>query len=326
MVLTALAIVVTVLVVTRPSDSDRVAALGERIRCPVCQGESIADSPSSLARDMMALVEDRVAESRSDEEILDELLSSYSDAVLLDPPASGATLVLWLAPLGALMVGVVVIVWWRRHPGDETPPPLTDGAAPRSRRRIIVGGLVLTAAFAGIVVMAGFFLQDRGGPASGAADLSGQDLSEVSNQTMEAVIGANLDNPQISGMRLALAERYFDEGDYQSAFDHYMAVARSPTSTDAQAITALIRLGWMAWDGSRAADAALGMFDQALAIDPSSTTALYLKGQVLWCGKFDPDQAARLFDEILGQPSIDQESRDQVRADVAAIDRGETCQ
>lgn len=321
--LLVMAAVLVTLVATSPSQADRVEAIGNRIKCPVCQGESIADSPSRMARDMMSLVEDRVADGASNQAIVDELLLSYSGAVLLDPPARGPTLVLWIAPLAALILGVGVIWWWRRHPGREEPgDPAGDG----SRLRRVAPLLLLAAAFAVIVVVAGAFLQEREGPTAGAADLADQDLSEVSNQTMEAVIAANEDHPEVSGMRLALAERYYEEGDFQSAFPHYLEVAESPDATDIQAATALIRLGWMAWQGNGETQAALDLFDEALAIDPDSDTARYLKARVLWCGAGDLEQAADLMEDVLADPDLADESRQVIREDLEAIDSGADCE
>jgi cytochrome c-type biogenesis protein CcmH len=318
--LVVMAATLVALVVTNPTDADRVEFIGDRIKCPVCQGESIANSPSQMARDMMALVAERVAEGQSDEAIIDELITSYSGAVLLDPPARGSTLVLWLAPLVALVLGIGIIVWWRRHPGDEPA-----SAVEPSRARRLVPLLILAGAFATIVVVAGFFLQDRAGPNTGIADIAEQDLEDVSNETMEAVISANADHPQVDGMRLALAERYYEEGDFSAAFPHYFAVVESPNATDPQATTALIRLGWMAWQGNGEAETAINLLDQALAIDRGSDTARYLKAQVLWCGTDEPDRAAELLTEILGDNDLADESRDVIESDLAQINSGESC-
>ena len=318
-----MAVTLLVLVATSPSEADRVEAIGSRIKCPVCQGESIADSPSQMARDMMALVEERVADDASDAAIVDELLFSYSGAVLLDPPASGSTLVLWLSPLVAIIVGTGVIVWWRRHPPPEVSP---DDSPSRSRARRFAPLLVLAGAFAIIVVLAGFFLQERTGPASGVAGLAGQDLEDVSNETMEAVVAANAAHPQVDGMRLALAERYYEEGDFQAAFPHYLAVAESANSTDTQAVTALIRLGWMAWQGNGEAATAVDLFDEALAIDSDSDTARYLKALVLWCGANELDRAAGLLEDVLSDPDLADESREVVQSDLDAIRSGAGCQ
>lgn len=315
-----MAAVLVVLVASNPSQADRIQTIGERIRCPVCQGESIAASPSPMARDMMALVADRVEQGHDDGAIVDELLSSYSGAVLLDPPRSGATLLLWIAPLAALIIGLGVIVWWRRHPST---PAATSPQSSRARR--LAPLLLLAGAFAAIVVVAGFFLQDRAGPASGVADLSGQDLDQVSNETMEAVIAANTDNPQVDGMRLALAERYYEAGDFRSAFPHYFAVAGSRDASDPQAVTALIRLGWMTWLGNGEAATAVDLLDQALDIDPASDTARYLKAQVLWCGLDDQEGAAVLLEEVLAGSDMTGESRQVVEADLGAVRSGEAC-
>ena len=315
-----MAALLVVLVATNPSPADRIQAIGERIKCPVCQGESIAASPTPKARDMMGLVADRVEQGHDDEAIVDELLSSYSGAVLLDPPRSGATLLLWLAPIAALAVGVGVIMWWRKHPSTPVSP-----SPQRSRARRLSPLLILAGAFAAIVVVAGFFLQDRAGPASGVADLSGQDLDQVSNETMEAVIAANADNPQVDGMRLALAERYYEVGDFRSAFPHYFAVAGSPDASDPQAVTALIRLGWMTWEGNSESATAIDLLDQALAIDPGSDTARYLKAQVLWCGLDDPEGAGGLLEEVLASSDMTGESRRVVEAELASIRSGEAC-
>jgi cytochrome c-type biogenesis protein CcmH len=317
-----LAVLVIGLVVTAETPDDRVERIGSSIRCPVCQGESIADSPATMAVDMIGLIEERVAAGRSDGQIIDELLGSFSGAVLLDPPASGSTLVLWLAPLAALLVGIAVIIWWKRHP-DRAEPEARP--APTRRNRRLVGGLVLIGGFVAIVVVASALLQDRSDITSGAADVSVDDLDDVSNDTMEAVISANLANPEIDGMRLALAERYFSSGDFRSAFPHFLAVAQSTTADNEEATLALIRLGWMAYDGNGEVETATDLLDQALEITPNSPVALYLKGQVLWCGAGDTTGAAELFEEVLDQPNLPGETRETVEADLSRLVSGGAC-
>ncbi len=319
--LVIMAAVLVLLVATAPSDTDRVRSIGDRIRCPVCQGETIANSPTQMARDMMALVSERVSDGWSDEAIVGELLASYSGAVLLDPPARGSTLLLWVAPAVALGAGVAVILWWKRHP-PETP---AERPPERSRSRRLAPLLVLAGAFAVIVVVAGFFIQEREGPITGVANIAGQDLDDVSNETMEAVIAANADHPEVDGMRLALAERYYEEGEFRSAFPHYLAVAESENASGSQTTASLIRLGWMTWEGNAEATTALELFDQALHIDPDSTVARYLKAQVLWCGVGDLQAASDLLEAILADPELADDSRGLIEMDLAAISSGATC-
>ena len=313
-----MAVTLLTLVFTSPTPTDRVEAIGDRIKCPVCQGESISNSPAPMARDMMSLVSERVSSGMSDEEIIAELLASYSGAVLLDPPASGSTLALWMAPLAALLVGGAVIFWWMRHPPAESP-----GAYPTGRRPV-VGWIVFAAALAAIVVVAGFSIQERTGNASGVAALVPDDVDQVSNETLEAVIAANLDHPQINGMRLALARRYVTEADYGAAIEHYLAVAESPTASDEQQVVALVQMGRLVWDGNAEADLAIGLFDRALELDPGSAPALYHKAIVTWCGLGDAGGASELLATVVevGAPA---ELVQAAREDLSAIENGEAC-
>lgn len=320
--ITLIGIIVVILTATYELPQDRVERIGSLIKCPVCQGESIANSPATMARDMMDLIGARVDAGRSDDAIIDELLSSFTGAILLDPPVSGSTLLLWLAPLGAVLVGIAVIWWWWRHPGIEPVGPV---GPTHSRRRGWVGGLVLAGGIGLIVLIAGAFLQDRAGTTSGAAQVGIDSLDDVSDETMEAVIAANLDNPQINGMRLALAERYFATGDYQAAFPHFLSVAESETATRSEATTALIRLGWMAYDGNGETEAATSLFDQALELSPESSVALYLKGQVLWCGTGDAATASQLFEQVLSSPDLESDTREQVQKDYDLANSGASC-
>jgi cytochrome c-type biogenesis protein CcmH len=110
----ALAAVVVIGLITAPSaEANRAEAIGSRIKCPVCQGEAIADSPAELSESMMALVEERIAQGWSDEQIIDAFVASYGEWILLDPPIAPATALLWLIPAAGVAVGVMAAL--RRH-------------------------------------------------------------------------------------------------------------------------------------------------------------------------------------------------------------------
>jgi cytochrome c-type biogenesis protein CcmH len=301
------------LIQSAPPDEDRARAIGERIRCPVCQGESIAESPSDAARAMMDLVRERIAQGRSDGEIIDELVGSYGGSVLLDPPLRGPTLWLWLLPLGAVAAGAWLLAA-RFRAGSTSPSP----APARGYPRATVGGLILIGAAA---VTLALLAQGRQSPGSGPAPI---DPESISNETLEAVIAANPDNPDILGMRLALANRYFEAGDYRAAFPHYEAVIEGEP-TPAQAVAALTRLGWMVFDGNGEVEVALDLLDQALAAAPDDPLATYLKARVLWCGQSDNQGAVALLNQVLGQDRLDPEVRSRVAADLEAAGAGEAC-
>lgn len=99
-----------------PSPEDRVASIGAVIRCPVCQGEPIIDSPAETAGVMMGIVEEKVAAGETDQQIIQYFRERYGDGILLDPPFSGKTIMVWIVPLLAVGGGVWMILSRRREP------------------------------------------------------------------------------------------------------------------------------------------------------------------------------------------------------------------
>ncbi|GBD84542.1 cytochrome c-type biogenesis protein CcmH precursor [bacterium BMS3Abin02] len=104
------AIVVAGLIAGDPTPEDRVDSLGQRIKCPVCQGVTIAESPSKTAQTMMEITREKVAAGWTDDQIIQYFEDRYNTAILVDPPFSGKTLLVWLLPLVALIAGVALIL------------------------------------------------------------------------------------------------------------------------------------------------------------------------------------------------------------------------
>jgi cytochrome c-type biogenesis protein CcmH len=88
-----------------PAKEASAKALMETLRCLVCQGQSIADSDADMAADMRALVRERIARGETPASVRDWLVSRYGDYVTYDPPLSGLTWPLWLAPVALLAIG-----------------------------------------------------------------------------------------------------------------------------------------------------------------------------------------------------------------------------
>ena len=102
-----------------PLDSireQRVQAVGKKLRCAVCQGVSIADSPASMARAQLDKVRELVAEGKSDQELYDYFVERYGEWALMEPKKSGITLGLWLAPVLVLVLGVLLIISSTKKP------------------------------------------------------------------------------------------------------------------------------------------------------------------------------------------------------------------
>jgi cytochrome c-type biogenesis protein CcmH len=99
---------------------DRVTDVARTIKCPTCQGESVADSNAEVSKAIRRDIADRVTQGQTDEEIRAYYVSRYGEAVLLTPSASGATAAIWVLPVlfvaGAVAGLVVVFRRWRRRP------------------------------------------------------------------------------------------------------------------------------------------------------------------------------------------------------------------
>ena len=107
----------------------RAREISSGLRCLVCQNQSIDDSNAPLARDLRLLVRERLKAGDSDAQVMRFVEDRYGEFVLLKPPLSWRTVVLWVAPLLALIVAVWMTAraWRRRQPltADATVAPLS---------------------------------------------------------------------------------------------------------------------------------------------------------------------------------------------------------
>lgn len=108
----------------------RAHAIGERLACPICEGLSVADSPSSLAQQMRGVITDQVAAGKSDAQIEQYFVDRYGPAILLTPPKQGFTLLAWWGPvlfvlLSAIGVSLAAYRWARRSSPDAELPELS---------------------------------------------------------------------------------------------------------------------------------------------------------------------------------------------------------
>ncbi|MGH8949321.1 MAG: cytochrome c-type biogenesis protein CcmH, partial [Acidimicrobiia bacterium] len=267
------AVIVIGLASSPPSEQDRVAELGSRLRCPVCQNEAIADSPSETARQMMEIVHQKVELGESDEMIEAFFIARYGEWVLLDPPINRQFLLLWILPVVGLAVGITAIARRRRRPTTDgdllvassveimelaerdlaevsaqleereitaevaanltarynaeresakargRPSPRDSGT--RSRTRVLTGWAVGVLAMGVVIVMVIQAVEVRGENANAAIESGQRPLDEVTNEELAEVVA---ENPDITPMRLALADRYFKTSEYESALEQYLEV------------------------------------------------------------------------------------------------------
>jgi cytochrome c-type biogenesis protein CcmH len=103
-------------ILTDPALEARARALSSGLRCLVCQNQSIDDSNAPLARDLRLLVRERLKAGDSDAAVMQFVEDRYGEFVLLRPPLSWRTVVLWAAPLLALLFAVWTTARaWRRR-------------------------------------------------------------------------------------------------------------------------------------------------------------------------------------------------------------------
>lgn len=95
---------------TTPSVERRIAHLESIVRCPACEGLSVAQSNATSSVAVRHEIERRVKQGDSDTVILTSLQDRYGPSILLSPSGSGVGVLLWLVPLLAVAVGVVVVV------------------------------------------------------------------------------------------------------------------------------------------------------------------------------------------------------------------------
>lgn len=121
-------------VLADPALEARARALSQGLRCLVCRNENIDESNADLARDLRLLVRERLTAGDTDAEVIAYLVDRYGEYVLLEPPATGSTLILWVAGPALLVValgGAAVYLRRRRAGADAAPPPLSEAERAR---------------------------------------------------------------------------------------------------------------------------------------------------------------------------------------------------
>ncbi len=104
-------------------EEQRIRRLEEKLRCLVCQNQTLADSNAELAEDLRRQVREQVQKGRSDEQIIEYLVQRYGDFVLYDPPLRARTALLWGGPFALLAGGAAALLFVlrRRRQAAEQP-------------------------------------------------------------------------------------------------------------------------------------------------------------------------------------------------------------
>ena len=114
-----------------PALEQRARALSKGLRCLVCRNENIDDSDAQLARDLRILLRERLVAGDTDAEAVAFLVDRYGEYVLLNPPATGANILLWIAGPMMLLAGAGIAFATFRRRGTAATEGLNAEEAAR---------------------------------------------------------------------------------------------------------------------------------------------------------------------------------------------------
>lgn len=106
-------------VLADPALEQRARDISLKLRCLVCQNQSIDDSDAQLAKDLRVLVRERLTAGDDDAAVVDFIVARYGEYVLLKPRFGAHTLVLWLSPFLAIALGLVALFNMRKRSSSE---------------------------------------------------------------------------------------------------------------------------------------------------------------------------------------------------------------
>jgi cytochrome c-type biogenesis protein CcmH len=114
-----------------PTLDDRVNQVASQLQCPICNGESVADSPSALAGQMRTVIRQQLQSGASEQQVISYFVARYGEGIRQDPPKSGFTLLMWLGPVVMLLAGIFVVTqvarrWWTLAPAMDAADPEAD--------------------------------------------------------------------------------------------------------------------------------------------------------------------------------------------------------
>jgi cytochrome c-type biogenesis protein CcmH len=243
----------------RPEGADdRARRLESELRCPVCQGLSIADSPATLAGEMRSVVAEQVAAGAGDADIRAYFVERYGQWILLVPDAVGANLLLWAAPGLLLLGGAAVVVTRTRRRGVRAPVEAVEKVASERPRP-----LALAAVFGIVIAAVAIPLAVAVGPRALGGQITGGQATTQAAAPIDDLQARVTTNPTDVGALVALGDAYAVAGRAGDAADAYGRALK----VEPDDIGALVGLSSLLLGAGRP-DGALTLLDRAVAIAP----------------------------------------------------------
>jgi cytochrome c-type biogenesis protein CcmH len=123
--------------------AQRADGIASRVKCPTCQGLSVSQSKTGISIAIHEEIDRQVALGRTDAEVIEYISQKYGDGLLINPPATGAGAVVWVAPIAFLIVSFVAMGLafrrWKSASGrtvDDADLSAVERARRASRRAV----------------------------------------------------------------------------------------------------------------------------------------------------------------------------------------------
>ena len=281
-----------------PTLESRARALSKQLRCLVCQNQSIDDSDAELARDLRREVRGQLMTGATDGEIIETLRGKYGDYLLLNPPISSGTYILWLAPLAVLIGGAGLVLAARRTrrtgaatgQAQDQPHEAVAGGGDRASKSgsgagsgyiyFAVGALVLAASL-GLYLMLG--RADLGDQPLAQRQAEIETAAKAQNQQAETLTAAlawakdqTIEEPTNVGNWLRLAQAAAMADDHQTEI-RALTTAQEMTGGDVT-VKSMLAEALSRAAGGQITVPARALIASVLISSPNEPRALYLAG------------------------------------------------
>ena len=90
-------------------DQDEINKITKNLRCLICQGQSVYDSDSEFANSLKIVVDKKLQEGLSEDQIYEYFKTKYGEWILYDPTLNKNTYILWLLPILIFLIGGAII-------------------------------------------------------------------------------------------------------------------------------------------------------------------------------------------------------------------------
>ena len=114
-----------------PELEERAQRIYSGVMCPQCAGQTIDESNAPIAEAMRTAISAQLRNGATDDAIMDSLVQSYGEGILASPPTRGFSLLAWLVPPLALLLGAAVVAFTIRNMRGRSvtePAAATAGA------------------------------------------------------------------------------------------------------------------------------------------------------------------------------------------------------